>query len=99
MDQMNQPDPARPERGLSVPGRIGISVCRENEQDDIGAEGGIRTPTPFRAHGPKPCASAVPPLPREASVPQRPFTLARRRPPAVVRPFVPERNRLGVNDL
>src|SRR5262245_52296649 len=27
------------------------------------AEGGIRTLTPFRAHGPKPCASAVPPLP------------------------------------
>src|SRR6266581_343548 len=36
-----------------------------------GAEGGIRTPTPFRAHGPKPCASAVPPLPPGAII--RPF--------------------------
>src|SRR5262249_52355229 len=28
------------------------------------AEGGTRTPTPSRAHAPKACASAIPPLPR-----------------------------------
>src|SRR5205809_836421 len=39
-------------------------VQNERIRPRCGAEGGIRTPTPFRAHGPKPCASAVPPLPR-----------------------------------
>src|SRR5262245_24049180 len=32
------------------------------------AEGGTRTPTPSRAHAPKACASAIPPLPRGVAV-------------------------------
>src|SRR5712692_8191304 len=36
-----------------------------------GAEGGTRTPTPLRAHGPKPCVSAVSPLPRRHDCAQR----------------------------
>jgi Putative restriction endonuclease len=42
------------------PGRWGRPKER---QDRINAEGGTRTPTPFRAHDSKPCASAIPPLP------------------------------------
>ena len=47
-----------------VPDRLGCGRVASQRSLWIGAEGGIRTPTPFRAHGPKPCASAVPPLPR-----------------------------------
>ena len=36
---------------------------------DGGARGGSRTPTPFRAPGPKPGASSIPPLSRKARLP------------------------------
>ena len=39
-----------------------------------GAEGESRTRTPLRAHGPEPCASAIPPLRRnDISISNRPY--------------------------
>ncbi len=50
-------------RGLSE-----RSQPRASQDDRSGAEGGTRTPTPFRALAPKASVSAVSPLPRAASV-------------------------------
>ncbi len=58
---------------------------RNPRQKAFGAEGGTRTPTPLRVHGPEPCASA------NSTTSARIVTAQRERPGLAATPSVPNR--------